>query len=34
MRDAFGIKSFFIEGPDRILIEIVEAKPVPEGIWD
>ena len=25
---------FFVEGPDRILIEIVEAKPIPEGIWD
>jgi catechol 2,3-dioxygenase-like lactoylglutathione lyase family enzyme len=33
-RDKFGIKSFFVEGPDRLLVEIVEAKPVPEGMWD
>jgi len=26
--------SFFVQGPDKVLIEIVEAKPVPEGIWD
>jgi catechol 2,3-dioxygenase-like lactoylglutathione lyase family enzyme len=33
-REEFGIKSFFVLGPDGLLIEIVEAKPVPEGIWD
>ena len=33
-RPAFNHKSFFIEGPDKVLIEIVEAKPIPEGIWE
>jgi len=28
-----GMKSFFIRGPDSLLIEIVEEKPIPEGIW-
>ncbi len=31
---AFAHKSFFIRGPDQVLIEIVEDKPVPEGIWE
>jgi catechol 2,3-dioxygenase-like lactoylglutathione lyase family enzyme len=31
---AYTHESFFIRGPDKVLIEIVEAKPVPEGIWD
>lgn len=31
---AFAHKSFFIRGPDQVLIEIVEDKPIPEGIWD
>ena len=26
--------SFFVEGPDKVLIEIVQAKPIPEGMWD
>lgn len=26
--------SFFVEGPDKVLIEIVESPPIPEGIWD
>jgi catechol 2,3-dioxygenase-like lactoylglutathione lyase family enzyme len=30
---ADGIKSFFVEGPDQVLIEIVEAKPIPDGLW-
>jgi catechol 2,3-dioxygenase-like lactoylglutathione lyase family enzyme len=30
---ADGIKSFFITGPDQVLIEIVEAKPIPDGLW-
>lgn len=33
-KEAFGHRSFFVEGPDKVLIEIVESKPVPEGIWD
>lgn len=27
----FGHKSFFVRGPDNLLIEIVEAKPIPDG---
>jgi catechol 2,3-dioxygenase-like lactoylglutathione lyase family enzyme len=30
----FGHKSFYLRGPDKVLIEIVEDKPIPEGIWD
>lgn len=29
-----NLKSFFVMGPDRVTIEIVEAKPIPEGPWD
>ncbi len=29
-----NLKSFFVMGPDRVNIEIVEAKPIPEGLWD
>lgn len=32
--ETHGIKSFFIRGPNRLLIEIVEEKPIPDGIWD
>ena len=28
------IKSFFVRGPDKVLIEIVEAKPLPDGVWE
>jgi catechol 2,3-dioxygenase-like lactoylglutathione lyase family enzyme len=28
------LKSFFVLAPDDVLVEIVEAKPVPEGLWD
>ncbi|OAD39198.1 VOC family protein [Polaribacter atrinae] len=28
-----GMKSFFVRGPDSLLVEIVEEKPIPEGIW-
>ena len=28
-----GLKSFFVRAPDDLLIEIVEEKPIPEGIW-
>ena len=27
------MKSFFIRGPDKVLIEIVEADPLPESSW-
>ncbi len=30
----YHFKSFYVEGPDRVLIEIVEEKPIPEGIWE
>lgn len=28
-----GVKSFFVTGPDAVSIEIVEAKPIPDGLW-
>ncbi|HUR33310.1 MAG TPA: VOC family protein [Vicinamibacterales bacterium] len=28
-----GVRSFFITGPDAVLIEIVQAKPIPDGLW-
>ena len=28
-----GMKSFFVRGPDSLLVEIVEEKLIPEGIW-
>jgi len=28
-----GVRSFFIAGPDAVSIEIVEAKPIPDGLW-
>lgn len=30
---ADGVKSFFVTGPDAVSIEIVEAKPIPDGLW-
>jgi len=30
----FGHRSFYIRAPDNLLVEIVEDKPIPEGIWD
>jgi catechol 2,3-dioxygenase-like lactoylglutathione lyase family enzyme len=30
----FNHRSFFVEGPDRVMVEVVEAKRVPEGIWE
>lgn len=29
-----GLPSFFLRAPDDILVEMVEAKPIPEGIWE
>lgn len=29
----YGLKSFFVRGPDGLLVEIVEEAGVPEGIW-
>lgn len=28
-----GLRSFFIPGPDNLLIEVVEAPPIPDGLW-
>lgn len=28
-----GHKSFFVRGPDQLLVEIVEDRPIPEGVW-
>ena len=28
-----GVKSFFVTGLDAVSIEIVEAKPIPDGLW-
>ncbi|HTE39605.1 MAG TPA: VOC family protein [Steroidobacteraceae bacterium] len=30
----FGFTSFFVRGPDNLLVEIVEEAPIPEGIWE
>jgi len=29
-----GLKSFFVTAPDGVLVEIVESKPIPDGIWE
>ena len=33
-RDDVGHRSFFVVAPDQVLIEIVEAKPIPESSWE
>ncbi|HEX3724803.1 MAG TPA: VOC family protein, partial [Pirellulales bacterium] len=33
-RPQYKLKSFVVRGPDQVSIEIVEAKPIPEGTWD
>lgn len=30
----YRIKSFFVRAPDGVLVEIVQEKPIPEGIWE
>jgi catechol 2,3-dioxygenase-like lactoylglutathione lyase family enzyme len=30
----YKMKSFLVRGPNRVTIEVVEAKPVPEGTWE
>ena len=32
--EQYGFKHFFVRGPDNVLLEFVEAKPIPEGLWD
>lgn len=34
LQEELNLKSFFVQGPDQVLIEIVEAKPIPEGVWE
>jgi catechol 2,3-dioxygenase-like lactoylglutathione lyase family enzyme len=29
----YGLTSFFVRGPDGLLVEIVQEAPVPEGVW-
>jgi catechol 2,3-dioxygenase-like lactoylglutathione lyase family enzyme len=29
-----GLRSFFARAPDGILIEFVEARPIPDGLWE
>ena len=33
-REQNRMKSFFVLAPDGVLVEIVEAKPIPEGLWE
>ncbi len=33
-RPGLKLKSFIVEGPNKVSIEVVEAKPIPEGTWD
>jgi catechol 2,3-dioxygenase-like lactoylglutathione lyase family enzyme len=28
-----GVKSFFVQAPDGVVVEVVEAKPIPDGLW-
>jgi catechol 2,3-dioxygenase-like lactoylglutathione lyase family enzyme len=34
VRPEHGLRSFFVEGPDKVSLEIVETKPIPEGVWE
>jgi catechol 2,3-dioxygenase-like lactoylglutathione lyase family enzyme len=34
IKPEFGFKSFFITAPDGVLVEIVEAKPIPDATWE
>ena len=34
VQEALKLKSFFVLAPDDVLVEIVEAKPIPDGAWD
>jgi catechol 2,3-dioxygenase-like lactoylglutathione lyase family enzyme len=34
VQESLKLKSFFVLAPDNVLVEIVESKPIPEGIWD
>ena len=32
--EQYGHTSFFVLAPDKVLVEIVQEKPIPEGIWE
>jgi catechol 2,3-dioxygenase-like lactoylglutathione lyase family enzyme len=32
--ESLKLKSFFVMAPDDVLVEIVEARPLPEGVWE
>jgi catechol 2,3-dioxygenase-like lactoylglutathione lyase family enzyme len=34
LQERLKLKSFFVLAPDDVLVEIVEARPIPEGAWD
>ena len=34
VQESLKLKSFFVLAPDNVLVEIVEAKPIPEGAWE
>jgi len=34
IQESLKLKSFFVLAPDDVLVEIVEAKPIPEGAWE
>jgi len=34
VQESLKLKSFFILAPDNVLVEIVEARPIPEGAWE
>ncbi len=34
VQESLKLKSFFVLAPDDVLVEIVEAKPIPEGAWE
>ncbi len=33
-REQYKLKSFVVEAPNLVTVEVVEAKPIPEGAWD
>jgi catechol 2,3-dioxygenase-like lactoylglutathione lyase family enzyme len=33
-QDDGGLKSFFVMAPEGVLVEIVESRPIPDGIWE
>jgi hypothetical protein len=34
LKSDVGHRSFFVQAPDKLLVEIVEAKPIPEASWE